>query len=62
MHAIRHAAGEEQLNCLDSSIKRNSALVKRLRGQLGPEDGAPQLLADIPRVNQSKVNALKHSG
>uniref|UniRef100_A0A061R4F1 Regulator of nonsense transcripts 2 n=1 Tax=Tetraselmis sp. GSL018 TaxID=582737 RepID=A0A061R4F1_9CHLO len=43
---------ETQLRALDSSVKRNTALIKRLR-QVG-EDGNESLSEDLKRANQSK--------
>ena len=47
-----HAA-EQELRTLDSSVKRNTALIKKLR--LINEDTKDALLADIRRANQTKV-------
>ncbi len=46
-------AGEDELKQLDSSIKRNSALTKKLK-QL-TEDNKQAILDDIRKTNQSKV-------
>ena len=46
-------ADDSELRMLDSSVKRNTALVKRLR-QLS-EDNTASVLEDISRTNQSKV-------
>ena len=45
-------AGDSELRQLDSSVKRNTALIKRLR-QIS-EDTREALLQDIARTNQSK--------
>lgn len=45
--------GEDDLKRLDSSVKRNSALVKKLR-QL-TEEGCAGVLKDVANTNQSKV-------
>ncbi|KAK9809827.1 hypothetical protein WJX73_010709 [Symbiochloris irregularis] len=47
-----HRPGEADLRKFDSSVKRNTALVKRLR-QLS-EDTAGSILEDVARTNQSK--------
>ena len=47
------SAGEVDLRKLDSSVKRNSGLVKKLR-QVGDES-RQSLLEDIAKTNQSKV-------
>lgn len=44
---------EGTLRRLDASVKRNSALTKKLRGI--SEEGRAALLEDISRTNQSKV-------
>lgn len=49
----RECAGEADLRKLDSSVKRNTALVKKLR-QVG-EESRQALLDDIGKTNQSKV-------
>lgn len=48
-------AGEGELKGLDSSMKRNTALLRKLR-QLG-EDTRASLLEEVAKVNQSKVGA-----
>lgn len=45
---------ELDLKKLDASVKRNTALIKRLRNIT--EDSAASLLDDIARTNQSKVS------
>lgn len=47
--------GEDELKQLDSSIKKNSTLTKKLR-QL-TEDSKQPILDDIRKTNQSKVGA-----
>lgn len=51
--APRCPAGEAELKGLDSSMKRNTALLRKLR-QLG-EDTRASLLEEVAKVNQSKV-------
>ncbi len=53
LHAER--PDEAALRKLDASVKRNSALTKKLRGI--SEEGRTALLEDIARTNQSKVKA-----
>ena len=53
------SAGEVDLRKLDSSVKRNSALVKKLR-QVGDES-RQTLLEDIAKTNQSKVRLCPDS-
>lgn len=48
--------GDADLRKLDSSVKRNTALIKRLRQLSG--DAAGTILEDIARTNQSKVAAM----
>lgn len=47
---------EEALKKLDSSMKRNTALLRKLK-QLG-EDGRKALLDDIAKTNQAKVRSV----
>jgi regulator of nonsense transcripts 2 len=44
---------ESDLRKLDASVKRNTALIKKLRGI--SEESRAGLLEDILRTNQSKV-------
>ena len=46
--------GEDALKKLDSSMKRNTALIRKLK-QLG-EDSRKSVLDDVAKTNQSKVN------
>ena len=46
-------AAEDELRKLDSSVKRNTALIKKLR--LISEDTKEALLDEIRRANQTKV-------
>ncbi len=48
-------ADDSALARLDSSIKKNSAFIKRLKQQLGDEAGHKALLADVLKLNLSKV-------
>lgn len=48
-------ADEEALRKLDSSVKRNTALIKRLR--LINEETRQSLLDDIAKTKQTKVRA-----
>ena len=48
------SAGEDALKRLDSSMKRNAALMRKLRA-LG-EDSRQGVLDDIAKTNQSKVS------
>lgn len=48
-------AGGADLKKLDSTVKRNNALVKKLR-QIA-EDGLDSLLKDVLATNQSKVKS-----
>lgn len=50
-------ADEAALSRLDSSIKKNSAFIKRMRTALGEAAAQKQLLEDIARLNLSKVGA-----
>ena len=49
-------AGEAEKRKLDSSVKRNTAVLKKLR-QLS-EDSSASILEDLHKVNQSKVHTL----
>lgn len=49
----RPCTGEAELRALDSSIKRNTALAKKLRGLT--EDNAAALQDECSKVNQAKV-------
>lgn len=51
--SCRSLAAEQELRKLDSSVKRNTALIKKLR--LINEDTKEALLDDIRRANQTKV-------
>ena len=59
-HNVRHdpppLLGGEDMKALDSSVKRNTALVKKLR-QLS-EESASSLMDDIVKTNQSKVRPV----
>ena len=46
-------AGEEALKQLDSSMKRNSALIRKLKAL--SEESRQSILDDIAKTNQSKV-------
>ena len=46
-------AGEELLKQLDSSVKRNNALIKKLK-QL-TEDTSASVMDEVQKVNQAKV-------
>jgi hypothetical protein len=52
-------SGDAEFKKLDSTVKRNTALVKKLR-QIA-EDGLESLLKDILATNQSKVGTVPHS-
>ena len=53
LELVARCVGEEALRELDSSVKRNTALIKRLR--LINEDTRQSLLEDISRTKQTKV-------
>lgn len=50
---LRTAAGEDALKKLDSSMKRNSAVIRKLRTL--SEESHRGVLDDIGKTNQSKV-------
>ena len=50
---------EAQLKGLDASVKKNTALVRRLRTV---SDGGAGLLEDIRRTNQSKASSVLVNG
>ncbi len=53
--ALLTASADAALKSRDSSVKRNVALIKRLRAL--SEDTRQAVLEDIDKVNQSKVGA-----
>eukprot|EP00884_Botryococcus_braunii_P019012 jgi/Botrbrau1/5795/Bobra.0155s0018.1 len=55
-NCLGRGQGIADLKKLDTSVKRNTALVKKLR-QIG-EDGLDSLLKDVKATNQSKVGTL----
>jgi hypothetical protein len=53
-------AGEDSLKKLDSSMKRNTALIRKLRAL--SEESRQSVLDDIAKTNQSKVGPAGGEG
>ena len=53
---VTGSAGDAELRKLDSSVKRNTATLNKLR-KLSDEAG-PAVLEDLKKVNQSKVRQV----
>jgi hypothetical protein len=58
--ACSHSAGEAELRSLDSSVKRNGALTKKVRAV--SEETISSLLKECASVNQAKVGWQEEEG